>query len=208
VYGDTAPAPAAPPEGRLFLALLLPDPSRALLRQAIDGWLHEGKLPGRKVMDRDWHLTLRFFGQTDRSRGAALVQALRGLTSCASFDLRLSGWGAFPSAARARVLWSGVDAGCGPALGGLVARAEAAASEAGFASETRAFRPHLTLSRLAYPTDLRGLLAAAPSIAIDWPVRRVHLVRSHLRPDGAVHEPLIDWPLLDAPQETPCASPS
>lgn len=194
-----ASAPGGTPEGRLFLAVLLPDHPRQLLRQSINHWLQERTLPGRPIEDSDWHLTLRFLGQTEVARGVALVEALRFLIGSESFDLHLSGWGAFPTAARTRVLWAGVDADGSGALRALVSKAEAAACDAGFAPESRAFRPHVTLSRLALPTDLRGLLAAAPSITIPLPVRRVHLVRSHLRPSGAVHEPLLSWPLAEAP---------
>lgn len=199
VYGDMALAPGRAPEGRLFLAVLLPDHPRQLLRQTIDHWLRERTLPGRPTKDSDWHLTLRFFGQTEVARGVALMGALHSLVGSDSFDMRLSGWGAFPTPARARVLWAGVDAEGSGALRALAAKAEAAACEAGFAPESRAFRPHVTLSRLALPADLRGLLAAAPPLTIPWPVRRVHLVRSHLQPSGAVHEPILAWPLAEAP---------
>ena len=61
-------------------------------------------------------------------------------------DLRLDGLGAFPSLARPRVLWVGIEAP--PALELLYDRLERGGEGIGFAPEGAPFRPHVTLGRV------------------------------------------------------------
>ena len=69
-------------------------------------------------------------------------------------SLSLGGAGAFPTAARARVLWTGVQ-GDRDGLGMLAMRVAAAARRARAppAQESREYEPHLTLARCRALTD-------------------------------------------------------
>src|SRR5690606_30936563 len=126
-----------------------------------------------------WHLTLRFLGDTP----AALLDRQREEVPRAPlgspFSLRFGGYGAFPRAGRATVLWLGVEEGAEP-LRALAGAVEAAARRAGFPPEGRPFRPHLTLSRIRTPEDASSLLAALPPFPREMPVDGVVLFRSHL----------------------------
>jgi 2'-5' RNA ligase len=137
------------------------------------------------------HLTLRFLGESPPDRLTRLEGHLGAAAeACPPSVARLSGLGTFPEAGAPRVLWLGVE--LGPAVLALQERCERAAVAAGFGPEKRPFRPHLTLGRWRNPTPRPHLpevelgLAALPTLA---------LLRSQLRPDGAVHTPLARFPL-------------
>jgi 2'-5' RNA ligase len=167
-----------PRVGRLFLGVPLPDDVREALREHL-GRALPGGVPGRAVVPANWHLTLRFLGDTDADRHRALVRALEAAEVGPRFAMVLGGLGAFPHPRRAGVLWVGVDEGA-DALKRLAAVAEDAARQAGFPAERKPFSPHLTLSRLQPPRDLEAMVAAAPAFARRMEVDAVVLFRSHL----------------------------
>ena len=71
----------------------------------------------------------------------------RAASAKARFQIRLSGCGAFPSAAKPQVLWAGVEDGSG-GLAALHSLLGEKLGAAGFAVETRPFAAHLTLGRV------------------------------------------------------------
>src|SRR6476620_2499895 len=96
--------------GRLFVGIPFPAELRAGLETYLRGTFGE-RMPGRPVPPANWHLTLRFLGDTDAARHRVLVDELRAVDAGAAFDLSLAGLGAFPRATRATVLWIGVGDG-------------------------------------------------------------------------------------------------
>lgn len=178
-----APSPGA---RRAFLAIDLDEPTRDLLAAHLRA--HVAELPGKAVPPRNWHLTLRFLGtatdlQLDRVLADLSMSSLPGPTR-----LRFTGLGAFPRAARAAVLWLGVDADEG--LDDLAAACEEAAVGAGFDPEGRPFHPHLTLARVRPPEDVRPLLARVPPFVHSMAVDTLTLFESHLGRGAAVYEPI------------------
>jgi 2'-5' RNA ligase len=65
---------------------------------------------------------------------------------------------------------------------------EEAAQAAGLSPEDRPFHPHVTLSRIRPPVDVRGLLDE--DFALSWRCDRVVLYRSHLGRGPARYEAL------------------
>jgi RNA 2',3'-cyclic 3'-phosphodiesterase len=171
--------PTLGPVGRLFLGVAIPEPIRASLERHLRGALGERPLPGRPVPPHNWHLTVRFLGDTPAPHWEALRRELDGADLGTRFALRFGGPGAFPRPARASVLWLGIEEGVEP-LTRLVAAAEGAARRAGFEPEERPFRAHLTLSRIQPPRDVRELLASIPPAAEGMEVTGLVLFRSHL----------------------------
>src|SRR5215831_13103254 len=116
-------------------------------------------------------------------------------------SLSLGGAGAFPSAARARVLWTGVR-GDRRGLAGLAGSVAAGARRAGVppTQERRRYEPHLTLARCRAPADVQTLVATLAGFAgTPWTASEIYLIRSHLQ-DRPRYETLGAWPLL-APAE-------
>jgi 2'-5' RNA ligase len=180
--------------GRLFLGVDPPDEIRlafaALLTEALDG----RPLPGRPVAPPNWHITLRFLGQTDETRYERVLGTLSESELGAPFTVRFSGLGAFPRPSRATVLWLGIDEGAGP-LTVLADLCEEAARSAGFAAEERPFHPHLTLSRIRPHQDVSATIARVPEFGRTMQVDRITVFRSHLGRGGAQYERLEELPL-------------
>lgn len=149
------------PDGRVFAAVVPPPETVAALAH------HLGPvdLPGRAVPPANWHVTLRFVGQVDEITYERWLGALSEIR-VEPVRIRLRGLGAFPNRRKATVLWAGVDAG------GLETWAEAveeACQSAGMAPEERPFRPHLTLSRVRPPADVRPLIERSSEAVVgEW----------------------------------------
>ncbi len=149
------------------------------------------------------HLTLKFLGSVPEPRVGPIGLALEaGLRGAASFPVSLQGLEAFPSRERPRVLYAKVVNGQ-PELAGLAERVEGALAGLGFPREGRPWVGHLTVKRLRPGPPSPGaldLLRRHPDtrflVAV---VRRVELVSSVLTPEGAVHTPLVAFPLAPLP---------
>ncbi|MCC7210195.1 MAG: RNA 2',3'-cyclic phosphodiesterase, partial [Anaerolineae bacterium] len=145
------------------------------------------------------HLTLKFLGDTPAARLAAIEAGLRDAAARRGpFALHVEGVGCFPNTRRPRVVWAGVG-GELAALGALQDSVERAIAPLGFPREDRAFSPHLTLGRArqdAPPVALAALgaqvewLAGAHERGTAWMVTAVSLMRSELKPSGAVYTQL------------------
>lgn len=145
------------------------------------------------------HLTLKFLGEVQPATVAAAREALAPLfTREAPFTLTLSGLGAFPSPARAQVLWAGVTEGR-ETLTRLAAAAEAALVPAGVPAENRPFKPHLTLGRVREgglsPALVEAVTAGRGRAFGATQVEQVVLMRSRLTPQGPVYTPLFTFAL-------------
>src|ERR1022692_2068375 len=144
---------------RLFVAVAVPEQVAGELEAAVaplrSSW------PSLRWTGIDaWHLTLAFLGELNDVVAAGLADPLRiAAAEHARLALSLAGSGAFPGAARAHVLWTGVhgDLERLDDLAGSVA--EAAKNEgAPPGEEGRVFQPHLTLARSRAAVDVRGNL--------------------------------------------------
>jgi 2'-5' RNA ligase len=77
-----------------------------------------------------------------------------------------------------------------PALIGMCGSLHEALLEAGFALDTRPFRPHVTLARRCVQPHPRAHCAP-----IRWRVDRLCLIGSELRPEGPLYSQLQEWRL-------------
>lgn len=113
--------------------------------------------------------------------------------------MQLRGAGTFPrQAAKARVLWTGVD-GDRAELDALAGSISAAARHSGIGVDEQPYHPHLTLARTQTPLDLTDPVDALSGyVGQSWPITDVHLVRSHLGASPR-HERLDSWPLAGSP---------
>jgi 2'-5' RNA ligase len=140
------------------------------------------------------HLTLKFLGQVPDTLVPQLADELQQVSrACAPFRVRLTALGGFPTAARPRVLWCGVD---DPAEGcrRWLSRAEPMLEVLGYPREQRSFTPHITLGRSRSATGshgLAGVLRSAPDLSGPFfEVTEVVLFESRLHPKGARYLPV------------------
>ncbi len=170
---------------RMFLAVALDDESRHAIAAHLTAG--EWRLPGKLVPPDNWHITLRFLGRTATARGEAVLAHLDQHLMVEPFRLRLSDLGGFPRENKASVLWMGLQ-GDLESLSGLAAECEIAAERAGFEPEGRPFHPHLTLSRIRPPADIRRLIDEVPPAGVALDVTAVTLYRSVLGGGPARYE--------------------
>ncbi|MFT3873370.1 MAG: RNA 2',3'-cyclic phosphodiesterase [Nocardioides sp.] len=130
------------------------------------------------------HVTLAFLAEVPDRRlddlEAGLERAARKRTA---FSTRIAGGGAFPNAARARVLWAGLDLtdDSHEELRRLATGARASANRAGIAVDGQRFRPHITVARTGRPTEVTSWMRLLDSYAgPEWPAHDIELVASHL----------------------------
>ena len=181
------------PTRRIFVALDLSNEVRHGLAAHLAEWL---PLPGSSPPPANWHITLRFLGKMDEAAYESLLRRLDEAELGPPFDLSFAGLGAFPRPARATVLWLGTATGSAE-LADLASCVEAASVEAGFMPEERPFHPHLTLSRIRPPEDVRALIETVPLFPLVLPVRHVTVFESHLGRGPAVYEKLEVFDLGD-----------
>jgi 2'-5' RNA ligase len=142
----------------------------------------------RWVRPEAYHLTVRFLGEIEPAAAGDLAARAAGeVAALAPFEVHLAGPGAFPSPRRARVIVLGLAPE--EPLAALAAALERAVVAAGFEPETRSFKAHLTLGRVAgrRAPSLEGVAAPA---AAPFSVSEVVLFRSVLGPGGSTYTPL------------------
>ncbi len=180
---------------RIFVAVF-PPPE---VRRALVGAARELPVVGevRWARPENVHLTLKFLGdvsEDDLDRVAEALEPVR--LRHEPFEAELSGFGAFPSARRARILWAGIGEGS-EFLRDLARDVEASLEPLGFEREDRAYVPHLTLGRArGRPVALEALetLSSVPTFL----VRRVELVESVLGRARATYSTLAAYPLSES----------
>lgn len=171
---------------RLFVAVPIGDGLRETLAGAVDGWRDRHDLVGlRWSAPETWHLTILFLGATDHEAVPRLVRELEGVAARhAPIAVSTGGLGGFPSAARARVAWYGVE-DPDRRLRRLADDVRGAFAP----GEPARFRAHITLGRAKdEPIDLRPWIAAARPPAGTLSVAEVALMRSHLGRGPARYE--------------------
>lgn len=183
---------------RLFIAAELPeDVLKVIGRVQTDLKRTLGTRSLRWTRPEGIHLTLKFLGDTPSGRvddlKAGLLKAVSGRKP---FTLRVGGLGCFPNLDRPRVLWIGLS-GDLPDLRFLQSAVEETIAPLGFPTEARAFSPHLTLARTAQGASRPEIAAIGSAVSgydrsplAEWRVGGISLIRSHLKPDGAVYTPI------------------
>ena len=183
---------------RAFVAVQLDE----AVRTALGVQLERLRLAAPRVAwvpAQNLHLTLRFLGGVEADTLPRVTRALEALAAEARpFELAVGGLGAFPTAARARVVWAGLSGG-GEAVRALAERVEAALAPVGFEPEARPFSPHVTLGRVRAPRpDPRLEAALADGAGLDFGrvrVDTVWLMRSDLEAAGARYSAIAAVPL-------------
>jgi len=143
----------------------------------------------KAVEPENYHITLKFLGETDRGALGRLAGDFRALhPDLGALPCTLRGLGAFPDIRRARVLWCGLDLDL-VAMERVRLLIEDLSEKHGFAKEPRPFQPHLTLARvrkdMIVPAECAAYIAAHQDTVFGTSLfDRIVLFKSELRREG------------------------
>jgi len=172
---------------RLFIAVFPPPDVQNAAYRAADP-LRPGHDAVAWVKKENLHYTMRFLGEVDDNAATKAAAAMReAAASRPRFAASLGGFGAFPSARRARVLWIGMLDGAEP-MRQLASALEGSLERHGFEPGDERFEPHLTVGRVRAPGDWTARLLDVPTVEARFQVDRLLLVNSVLSPGGSRYE--------------------
>lgn len=159
----------------------------------------QARIPeARWTRPENLHLTLHFFGEIDQESLEKFKVSVLSVRRCKRpFQVEVKGLGAFPNPRRPRVIWLGLTPR--DQLGELYRATQHCLHQAGLATESRPYSPHLTIGRLRqHKPDLTELFGSLKQNTIgQLTVDRLILYESRLHPDGAQHIPLLTVNLDD-----------
>lgn len=184
---------------RTFIAITLDGKTCEELGK-IQGVLREGSRGKvRWVSPGGLHLTLKFLGDVAEEDLPRIYEAARLAVSRRPFKICLSGLGVFPNLASPRIIWIGVKTGR-EELHSLTYDLETELFRIGYPREKRAFTPHLTLGRVKESNGGLGRLIntydlSGKQTSIEILVEEIVVMKSELRPDGAVYTILREFRL-------------
>jgi RNA 2',3'-cyclic 3'-phosphodiesterase len=185
---------------RMFAAVVPP----AEVVEHLDDFLEVRRATGafRWVPAEQLHLTVAFLADVPDRKLDDLVDRLgRAAARRTSFEAAVAGGGAFPNAARARVVWAGLDLDehGRTELTRLATGARAAANRAGVPVDGQRFRAHVTVARVGHPQDVTSWVRLLDAYRGPvWTVDRLTLVASYLGegPRGRPrHQPVAEFAL-------------
>ena len=181
---------------RVFVAVELPDSAKAeisKLSASIDALEVRGV---RTVRREGLHLTLRFLGDTDAEDIPRITSAMEIVAAESErFNLTLAETGAFPNAAKPRILWTGVD-GDLDKLSTLQGRVERALESAGLKRRRERFSPHVTIARVSDRVSAEQVSRVTAALNEGMPspvplrVDSIALMQSTPHPGGSVYIPI------------------
>ena len=174
---------------RLFLAIELPDDVRSHLvvaRQRLEAGLP--KISYTKP--QNLHLTLKFLGETDAKKLAAINESLAMIKS-RPMALHACGIDCFPAKGPIRIVTAAMEGTTGP-LRALVESIEQRCRFLGYDREQRAYKPHVTLGRARPVLSVKFRQLASDATVDLWPgppfaIREFVLMDSQLGADGSVY---------------------
>lgn len=169
---------------RLFLSL--PVPSTAVEPSVLTRL--KNRFPDARWSPSDqWHITLKFLGETPIDKVESIARVARGVAAAArSMTIVRGPWGVFPG--NPGVLWLGAQSE-GETLSGLARALDSALAPWGFPVEQRPFQAHITLAR--FPRSFLSLPSDLPSLEESrFEAGALDLMESRPGSNGRVHRRL------------------
>jgi 2'-5' RNA ligase len=181
---------------RCFIAIEIPESIRGAIVSSIDG-LKKSGADVKWVSPENIHITMQFLGDTEETQIPLIKEALNKiLLPYSPFYIKIAGVGCFPDARRPRVIWVGTEEAQQVIdLHGDIAKGMVTF---GFQEEGKIFTPHLTVGRVKSNRNTGALLKKMDEIKIvrfsDFEVRNITLMKSELKPSGAIYYSLAEIP--------------
>lgn len=182
---------------RTFAAIKVkPEGKLAETIQLINSELQNEKM--KWVEFENIHITLHFFGETSIESIPDITESFKEIAQqFEPFQLRLSNLGVFKNLRRPRVLWVGIEPN--DTIEQLYDTIQSNVAELGFDTDSRGFRPHLTLARIKFVDNLRKFRKLITQYAdthfqsVD--VNEFTFYESKLTPQGPIYTPIETFTL-------------
>lgn len=182
---------------RCFIALDISDHIRRDFEVIIDR-LKKHDADVKWVPVNNIHLTLKFLGNTKEKVLPEIRDHLFNVVlSYNPFYIRIYTTGVFPNKKHPRVIWIGV--GDSDILKNLHNDIENAMVLFGFKKEHKAFNPHLTIGRVR---SQKGIMYLVRDLDMfkdkefgNIHVKKIKLMKSELKPQGAIYSCLYEIPI-------------
>jgi 2'-5' RNA ligase len=164
---------------RMFVAITPPDHVVEDLEAFLEPRREAGSF--RWAPPEQWHVTLAFAAEApDRAYDEIVDRLERAARKRQPMPARIVGGGTFPNAARARVLFAGVETDA-EELRRTATGARAALAKAGAEVDGQRFRPHVTVARMGRPVEATKWVRLLDAYAgPSWLIEEIALVASHL----------------------------
>ena len=178
---------------RTFIAIELPDP----IIEAIGSMQKKMKQSGFKmrwVRPENIHLTLKFLGDTEKSRIESIAQIMdKALEKQGEIKAKLTELGFFPHLRNPRIAWIAPDPKSAEQVTKIQSPIETLLRKEGFASEKRSFHPHITIARIKVCRSkpehfIENFSSSFPQSS--FLMNEIILYKSQLRPEAAFYDPI------------------
>ena len=183
---------------RLFLAIELTEDVRSHLLVARRR-LEEGLPKISYTKPENLHLTLKFLGDVESKRVAAITESL-GKIATQRIELHSSGIDCFPARGPIKVVTAAMSGPGESPLRALVEGIEQRMKFLGFEREQRGYRPHVTLAR-ARPVLSAKFRQLASDATVDlgqgptFTAGEFVLMDSQISPQGSKYTPVARFPI-------------
>ncbi len=150
----------------------------------------------RWVAPARYHVTLAYLGWSKPEVVPAVLDAVKlAIAGHKPFEMRCAELGGFPSLAKAKVLWAGINDRMGE-LASLAKKVSVACADLGFAMDEREFRPHVTMARIEGQADLVKLVQESPAhVFSKSSVESLILYKSSVESNASEYEKIAQWSL-------------
>lgn len=151
--------------------------------------LNKFNLSGRIIPKEYLHITLLFIGNIGTNIIPQLIQNISKATPLIRpFQAEVYGLGAFPSIAKARIIWAGIRDGSEMMIKLYQVVLDQIKLTGIFVHENKKFYPHITLMRRKKPERLPFSSEQLDLTTRYWKVNSFNLYQSHLTQEGALYE--------------------
>jgi len=176
---------------RTFIAIELSEEIRKKIWAMIEE-LKGVSAPVKWVEQDNLHITLKFLGEVpDKEIDNLISLSTDAAEGVKPFAAEFAGVGTFPGGHHPRVIW--VDTVKGrEEQGDIASSLEEKLSNAGFRSEEREFKPHITVGRVREDKGLAKLLSKLEGLRGtnfgEMKIDHVNIMKSRLSPKGPTYE--------------------
>lgn len=153
------------------------------------------------VAEENFHITLKFLGDTPEEKTGVLIETLEEtLSHFEPFRMKFHGVGVFPNLRHPKVVWVGLGA-AHREIADMAQAVENALEPLGFEKESRPFKSHLTIGRVrstsGSPDFGKQIDRLKDFDGGNMKLEEIHLMKSELTGSGPIYTVLHTFPLKD-----------